>query len=101
MMIGLVLSIALLAQNASLRGVVTDPSGAVVRGARITLISNTGARNTAVTGDDGAYSFAGIVPGDYTARAAAPDLLAEPSQITIKPGAQTLLALRRRREHRM
>ena len=54
---------ALLAQTATLRGVVTDDSGAIVPGAKITLTANTGTANTAVAGNDRSYSFTGITLG--------------------------------------
>jgi hypothetical protein len=83
-------STVVFAQTVVLRGVVTDESGAVVRAATVTLTSPAGARSTAVTGDDGSYSFAGIGPGDYTAQASAPDLRSDSIKVTIKPGVQTL-----------
>lgn len=53
--------------NASLRGSVTDPSGAVVPTARITLREEgTRLERTATTNDDGAYSFVALLPGTYT-----------------------------------
>jgi len=53
----------LFAQTGTLRGVVTDESGAIVPGAKITLTANTGTANTAVAGNDRSYSFTGITLG--------------------------------------
>src|SRR5438128_11892302 len=88
--VSLFFSSALFAQTGTLRGVVTDESGAIVPGAKITLTANAGTTNTAVAGNDGSYSFTGITPGDYVAKASAPDLATAPIKTTIRPGVQTL-----------
>src|SRR5437867_3264580 len=83
-------SSVLFAQTGTLRGTVTDDSGAIVPGAKITLTANSGTVNTAVAGADGSYSFTGIAPGDYVAQASAPDLLTPPLKLMIRPGVQML-----------
>src|SRR5947208_14064635 len=83
-------SSALFAQTGTLRGSVTDESGAIVPGTKITLTANSGTASTAVAGADGSYSFAGIAPGDYVLQASAPDLATPPLKLTIQPGVQTL-----------
>src|SRR5271163_3743076 len=47
-------------------GTVTDPSGAAVPGAQVTL-TNTGTqeKHTQPTGDQGLYSFVNVEPGQY------------------------------------
>jgi Carboxypeptidase regulatory-like domain len=47
-------------------GTVEDPSGAVVAGAQVTL-TNTGTqeKHTQTTGNEGAYQFVNVVPGQY------------------------------------
>ncbi len=69
-MLGALLATPSLAQtsgNASLRGTVTDPTGAVVPQARITLRDDaTQADRTATTSSDGSYSFVALLPGSYT-----------------------------------
>src|ERR1700730_3650983 len=78
-------------QSSSLRGQITDESGAVVPGATVTLNGPSGAVKTTTTANDGSSSFTTLAPGRYTVKAAAPDLaLAQPAKITLKPGAQTL-----------
>src|SRR5213594_4102911 len=89
-MVSLFFSSVLFAQTAALRGTVTDDSGAIVPGAKITLTANSGTVNTAVAAGDGSYSFTGIAPGDYVAQASAPDLATPPLKLTIRPGVQTL-----------
>src|SRR2546426_7734308 len=81
---------SLLPQTATLRGIITDDSGAIVPGAKITLTANSGTASTALAGADGSYSFTGIAPGDYVAQASAPDLATPPLKLTIRPGVQTL-----------
>lgn len=52
--------------TADLSGTVFDPSGGVVKGAKITVTSlSTGALRTATTDDSGHYSFVQLPPGRY------------------------------------
>jgi len=54
-------------ETGSVIGVVTDPSGAVVPKAKVTLKSvGTGAERSTVTDDTGAYVFSGVLPALYT-----------------------------------
>ena len=60
-------------QNASVSGTVTDPSGALIPNAELTLTSlqrQTTAKAT--TGSDGLYSFPNLEPGSYEIKATAP-----------------------------
>jgi hypothetical protein len=57
-------------QTASLRGTVTDPSGALVPGVLIQL-RGPGPELRATSDDKGQYSFAAVPPGKYTVRAIA------------------------------
>ena len=65
----LVSSLVVCAQSAStgaLIGTVTDPTGAVLRNARIALGNKgTGENRRAITDQDGSYRFSLLVPGDY------------------------------------
>lgn len=59
-------------QNSGISGVVTDPSGAIVSGADLTLTSPS--RNTtakATSNADGLYSFPNLQPGDYELKVSA------------------------------
>jgi hypothetical protein len=65
----------LLAQNAStsLRGTVTDPTGAVVPGAIVEITNPAVGFKSAATADGrGEYSFQQLTPGKYTIRVSAP-----------------------------
>jgi hypothetical protein len=66
-----VLSIAVSAQlpTATLNGAVTDPQGALVAGARVTVVSQaTGAVRDTTTDTAGFYSVTDLLPADYTVR---------------------------------
>ena len=46
-------------------GVVTDPSGALVTGAKVVLTSDAGVRRETQTGGNGRYTFPLLAPGAY------------------------------------
>jgi len=57
---------ALLAQNAEISGLITDPSGRAVPGARISVEnSNTAATRAVSSNGQGEYSVAALLPGAY------------------------------------
>ena len=59
--------------STSLRGVVKDPSGALVPGAKITIVDAAkGATFTATATSSGSYTFAQIPPAKYTITVTAP-----------------------------
>src|ERR1035438_4150117 len=55
----------------TLRGTMTDDSGAVIPAANVSL-TGRGATQTAQTQADGTYVFQGLAPGQYTIRAVLP-----------------------------
>ena len=60
------LSTATLAQGvASLRGSISDESGAFIVGASVTLTDASGSQKTVITSTDGTYLFSGLAPGKY------------------------------------
>ena len=61
------------AQTASgtLRGRITDPSGAVIPNATVAATTADGKSATTVTNSQGVYEFKGLAPGDYTVTATA------------------------------
>jgi len=85
------LTIPVFAQTATLRGQVTDESGAIIPGATVKVNGPNGLIKTVTTGSDGSYSFAGLMPGKYTVLASAPDLaMAQPAKVTLSGGVQAL-----------
>src|SRR5689334_17746286 len=82
------------AQNGTLRGQVTDESGAVVPGVRITLTGPGGLSKRTASGNDGSYSFSSLAPGAYNIQASAPGLsLKQPADVSVAGGTQTLSLL--------
>src|SRR3984957_13537123 len=68
----LCLSSSVMAQDATIVGTVTDPSGAAVPSVKITLTNlETGLIHTAVTSDSGQYAIPELKIGHYDARAEA------------------------------
>ncbi|MGO9647905.1 MAG: carboxypeptidase regulatory-like domain-containing protein [Terriglobales bacterium] len=61
----------LLAQDSSLHGHVTDPSGAVIPGATVTAAPASGPAGHAVTDNQGNYEIKGLAAGSYTVNAEA------------------------------
>ena len=85
------LSPNLFGQTAALNGQVSDESGALVPGAKVTLSGSAGPARIAIANERGAYSFAGVPPGTYSVTASAPQLTqAQAAKITLKPGPQVL-----------
>ena len=83
------LSCAASAQTASLRGQVTDSSGAVVPGARVVL-TGRGKPHTAIADGEGVYQSHGLAAGNYTIQATAAALSSgAPARLTVQPGTQT------------
>jgi hypothetical protein len=90
-LLGLILSSPVFAQTATLRGLVTDESGAVIPAAKVTVNGPSGLVKSTTTAADGSYSFPGLPPGSYSVNVSAPDLSqAQPAKITLGTGAQTL-----------
>jgi hypothetical protein len=59
------------AASGTLRGKVSDPSGAVITGATITATTAGGQQTTAVSNNQGVYEIKGLAPGTYTVSAVA------------------------------
>src|ERR1700723_3611253 len=56
-------------QLATVSGTITDPSGAVVPGVSVTIVSQgTGLKRSALTDTAGEYRFAGFPTGNYSLR---------------------------------
>src|SRR5438067_742061 len=78
-------------QTATLIGRVTDESGALVAGARITVSGPNGLVETAKSGVEGEYSLTNLEPGAWSITAAAPALaMVQPVLKGLGPGIQRL-----------
>jgi hypothetical protein len=70
-------------------GTVTDPSGAAVPNATVTLKNNdTGAAASVTSNDTGAYRFALLNPGSYTVSVAAPGFSGVHQNVSVEVTAQ-------------
>jgi hypothetical protein len=71
------------------RGVVTDESGALVPGAKVTVSNASGPVKSVTAAGDGNYSVTGIPPGKYLVQAASPGLVqAQPATVDVSGGLQ-------------
>jgi hypothetical protein len=87
----LILGFPLFAQTGTLRGTVTDQTGAIIPDATVTINGPGGLLKTAKADSAGEYTFAGLAAGDYTVQAAAPDLkLLKPGKVRLGQTSQTL-----------
>src|SRR5215469_6689018 len=79
------------AQSASLRGQVTDQTGAAVAGATVSASAPGHSRKSTKSDGAGRYLLADLAPGDYTVNASAPQLtLGEPVSAKLSAGSLTL-----------
>src|SRR3984885_9700314 len=73
-----------------LHGVVTDESGAVVPGAKVTVSNAAGPVKSSTAGNDGTYSVAGLDAGTYTVQATLPGFQQlKPASVELRGGTQT------------
>jgi dienelactone hydrolase len=80
------------AANGSIRGAVTDNTGAAVANVAVALTGNAQAARTANSGADGVYTFADLPPGTYTLAVTPPAGFivgaAGTASVTVAGGAQ-------------
>src|SRR6476660_3050953 len=77
-------------RNGSIRGQVTDPLGALVVGASVTLTNADGTDKTAATGNDGIYTFTALLPGKYAIKVSAPGFdVYQNGELSVHPGSRT------------
>lgn len=75
------------ANTGTVIGVITDPSGAVIPGATVTLHdAGTGQERTATTNEVGRYNFASVNPGNYSIKATAAGFRSTASNVTVEVG---------------
>ncbi len=89
-----VLSLSLSAQTTvstgSIQGTVSDPSGALVGGAKVTIShKSTGRVITVPTTSAGAYTSGALTPGDYTVRVEAQGFKTSEAALTVQVGVTT------------
>jgi hypothetical protein len=84
---GILLATVLAAQQNSgtLRGVLTDASGAVIPAATVSLTSGN-TRKTATTQTDGSYTFVGLAPAEYTIKVEFPGFETFEKPVTVDAG---------------
>jgi len=74
----------------SIRGTVTDPSGSVIAGAKVTAKNiSTGLQREATTGQDGAYVLAELPAGEYTVTATSEALSPTAQNVLVNVGLDT------------
>lgn len=77
-------------QNGEIHGLVSDPSGAVVQSAKVTLTGAPGGEKMVATGHDGNYRFASVPAGKYTLTVIAKGFAATSEDIEVQAGKMTL-----------
>jgi hypothetical protein len=76
-------------------GTVTDASGAVVPGAKVTVrFADTNETHAATTNAVGAYRFSLLQPGDYVVTGEAPGLKSKTEKLTLLVGQETAVNLK-------
>src|SRR5690242_19498239 len=73
----------------SIRGVLTDDSGAVIP-AGVVSVTGNGVQKTTQSQADGSYAFTGLAPGQYTVRATMPGFSIFEQQVSLGSGAVQL-----------
>jgi hypothetical protein len=74
----------------TVKGVLTDESGAGIPAATLT-ISNTAGKRAAQSQPDGTYTFSGVQPGDYTLSVTYPGFATYNKAVTVNAGATVQL----------
>jgi hypothetical protein len=87
---------ALAQATASIQGKVTDPSGASILGAVVTVVGGDGNSRITVTDSEGAFQISSLPPGDYSVKISASgmsDWTASNVPGTLTPASQPLTAV--------
>ena len=75
----------------TLHGVISDESGAVVPGAKITVSNPSGPVKSVISGNDGTYSITGLGQGRYSVQVTSPGLVqSQPAAVEFTGPLQTL-----------
>jgi hypothetical protein len=86
MIIVLVIGVVpLAAQTSSLQGVITDPTGALIPGAVVTITNTeTSASRQGLSDESGAFKFVQVPPGPYKVEAQLPGFTTKVSQVVLQ-----------------
>src|SRR5690242_17323021 len=75
----------------TIRGQVTDESGALVPGAKVSAAGPGGVIKATTSGNDGTYAIPGLAPGKYDVQASSPGLTQfQPASIEVSSGVATV-----------
>lgn len=94
LLIQIALTASVMAQTATgaIRGIVSDPSKAIISGARVTATNKaTGAERHFATKADGEYQIGNLPPGEYDVKAAANGFKTSLTPVTIQVGENITL----------
>jgi hypothetical protein len=79
-------------ETGSIQGTVTDPSGAVVAGAKITVKGvGTGTVRESTSGPSGLYNITSLQPGDYDLTVEAPGFAGQTRRVNVSVGGTSTL----------
>src|SRR5947209_7811163 len=80
-------------ETGQILGKVTDPQGALVKGATVTVKSvDTAAEVTATTGDDGSYAITNLKPGLYDVTVKSSGYADSTNRVQVTVGSSTTVA---------
>ena len=77
----------------TVKGTLSDDSGAVIPAATVTLAPASGAPKTAQTQADGTYTFAGVAPGQYNVTTSFPGFAPFSKPVTVVAGQTATVAV--------
>src|SRR5262247_3269510 len=87
LLIAIAVTAAAQAPTASIRGIVSDPSKAIISGASVTATNKaTGATRNATTNSAGEYQFSALPPGDYEVKVTMQGFKSELRPLTLQVG---------------
>jgi hypothetical protein len=85
-------TLPVMAQNptGSIRGTVTDQSGAIIQNAAVTVTNKaTGDARKVTTGSDGIFGVENLLPGEYEVKIEAPNFATQTSTLVVQTGSTT------------
>src|SRR5436190_22432211 len=73
-------------QTGTVKGTVTDETGAVIPATSVRIVSSTGVAREAQTNESGVYTITDVKPGRYTVRVNVPGCTAVETSVDVGPG---------------